>query len=146
MPKSIIERVFLLQKVQFFRALSVDDLAGVAAICTEGHAQPGQIIYKEGHLGDSMYVIISGGIELIYNLKPLMVLHAGDSFGQTSILDGGSRPVTAKAGEEGVDFVRIARQPLLDLMADRPELVSGLFAELGTRVRELIALTQIRGE
>ena len=144
MPKSIIERVFLLQHVQFFGTLSVDDLAGVASICTEGHAEPRQTIYNEGEIGDSMYVIISGGIELQVKDNTLMVLHAGDSFGQTSILDGGLRPVSAKAGEEGVDFVRIARQPLLDLMADRPELVSGLFAELGTRVRELIALTQDR--
>jgi hypothetical protein len=30
----------------------------------------------------------------------------------------------------------------LDLMADRPELVNGLFAELGMRIRELIKLSQ----
>ena len=27
-------------------------------------------------------------------------------------------------------------------MADRPQLVAGLFAELGTRIRELIELTE----
>ena len=145
MPKSIVERVFLLQKVQFFRGLSVDDLAAVAAICTEGHAEPRALIYEEGEPGDSMYVIVSGGIHLLHLGEPLIDLHAGDSFGQTSVLDGGTRPVTAKAGDEGVDFMRLERQPLLDLMSDRPQLVSGLLAELGKRIRELIALTERGG-
>ena len=71
-----------------------------------------------------------------------MDLHAGDSFGQTSVLDGGARPVTAKAGDEGADFMRLQRQPLQDLMADRPQLVSGLLAELGVRIREFIDRTK----
>lgn len=143
MSKSIVERVFLLQKVQLFRTLSVDDLTAVAANCTEGQAKPGQLIYEEGEPGDSMYVIVSGDIHLFHVGEPLLDLHAGDSFGQTSVLDGGTRPVTAMAGDEGVDFMRLKRQPLLDLMADRPQLVAGLFAELGTRIRELIGLTQL---
>jgi hypothetical protein len=142
MPKSIVERVFLLQSVQLFRGLSVDDLSAVAALCTEGHAEPRSVVYEEGDRADAMYVIISGDIHLLAGGEPLMDLHAGDSFGQTSVLDGGDRPVTAKAGDEGADFMRLQRQPLQDLMADRPQLVSGLLAELGVRIRELIDRTR----
>jgi CRP-like cAMP-binding protein len=142
MPKSILEKVFLLQDVQLFRGLAVDDLAAVAAITTEGHADPQQVIYEEGLPGDSMYVIISGEIHLLHNGRGLLDLNAGDSFGQTSILDGGPRPVTAKAGDEGVDFVRLERQPFMDLMTDRPELMNGLMVELGDRIRELIKLSE----
>ncbi|MCC7385016.1 MAG: HEAT repeat domain-containing protein [Deltaproteobacteria bacterium] len=145
MPKSILERVFLLQNVQLFRGLSVDDLSAVAAITTDGHAEPRQVVYEEGQLGDSMYVITSGDIHLLRGGQSLLDLHAGDSFGQTSILDGGPRPVTAKAGDEGADFVRLERQPFMDLMADRPELMNGLFVELAARIRELIKLSQTEG-
>jgi len=145
MPKSIVERVFLLQSVQFFRTLSVDDLSAVAAICKEGHAERREVIYEEGDSGGEMFVIISGGIRLLSKGEPLIDLHAGDSFGQTSVLDGGRRPVTAHAGEEGADYMSIARQPMLDLMADRPALVNGLFAELGMRIRELIDLSHGAG-
>ena len=141
MPKSIVERIFLLQSVQFFRALSVDDLSAVAAICQEAHADRREVIYDQGERGEEMYVIISGGIHLFSDGEPLIDLHAGDSFGQTAILDGGVRPVMARASDEGVDYMSIARQPMLDLMADRPELVNGLFSELGMRLRELIKLT-----
>jgi len=141
MPKSIVERIFLLQSVQFFRALSVDDLSAVAAICQEAHADRREVIYEQGERGEEMFVIISGGIHLFFDGEPLIDLHAGESFGQTAILDGGVRPVMARASDEGVDYMSIARQPMLDLMADRPELVNGLFSELGTRLRELIKLT-----
>ncbi len=146
MPKSIVDKVFLLQGVQLFRGLSVDDLSAVAAITTEGHAEPRQVVYEQGQRGDSLYVVVAGEVHLLRNGAPLLDLQVGESFGQTSILDGGPRPVTAKAGDEGCDYVRLERQPLMDLMADRPELMSGLFVELAARIRELIELTEGQGK
>jgi hypothetical protein len=141
MPKSIIDRLFLLEGVQLFHGLSVDDLAAVAALTTEGHADPGAIIYREGDPGDSMAVITSGEVHLIRANQALMDLGVGDSFGETSILDKGPRPVTARAGDAGVDFLVLERAPFLDLIADRPPIVNGLFVVIGRRLRQLLELT-----
>ncbi len=141
MPKSIVEKIFILEGVQLFHGLSVDDLAQVAALTTDGHADPGQVIYRQGDPGNSMYVIFSGEVRLLKDGKPLMDLNAGDSFGQVSILDGGPRPVSAQAGDEGVDYLYLEREPFLDLITDRPEVTSGLFAVLARRLRELVDLT-----
>ncbi len=141
MPKSIIDRVFVLEGVQLFHGLSVDDLASVAAIATEGHIPAGEIIYRQGDPGDSMYVIVPGEVHLPRGDDPLMDLYAGDSFGQVSILDSGPRPVTARAGDEGVDYLYLERDPFLDLIADRPGVVNGLFVTLARRRRELVDLT-----
>lgn len=141
MPKAIIDRVFVLEGVQLFHGLSVDDLAAVAALTTEGHAAPREIIYHEGDPGDSMFVIASGEVHLYRGNDPLMDLYAGDSFGQVSILDRGPRPVTAEAGDEGVDYLVLQRDPFLDLIADRPGVVNGLFVTLARRLRELVDLT-----
>jgi hypothetical protein len=141
MPKSIIDRLFLLEGVQLFHGLSVDDLAAVAALTTEGHADPGEVIYREGDPGDSMGVITSGEVHLVRGQQSLMDLGVGDSFGETSILDRGPRPVTARAGDEGVDFLVLERAPFMDLIADRPPIVHGLFVVLGRRLRQLLDLT-----
>lgn len=141
MPKTIVERLFVLEGVQLFHGLSVDDLAAVAAIVTEGHAEGGEVIYAQGDPGDSMYIIASGEVRLLKDGKPLMDLSAGDSFGQVSILDQGSRPVTAQASFEGVDYLYLKRAPFMDLIADRPEVVGGLFVVLARRLRELVNLT-----
>ena len=141
MPKSIVDRVFLLESVQLFHGLGVDDLAAVAAVVTEGHADPGQVIYRQGDPGDSMYILVSGEVHLLKNGQLLMDLYQGDSFGQVSILDGGARPVSAKAGDEGVDYLCLEREPFMDLLADRQEVVNGLFVVLARRLRELVELT-----
>jgi hypothetical protein len=141
MPKSIVDRVFVLQSVQLFHGLSVDDLTAVAALTAEGHAGPGEVIYKEGDPGDSMYVIVSGDVRLLRSGQTLMELFQGDSFGQTSILDRGPRPVTAQAGDEGVDYLVLERGPFMDLLIDRPAVVNGLFIVLARRLRELVDLT-----
>ncbi len=141
MPKSIVDRVFVLEGVQLFHGLSVDDLAAVAAITTEGHAAGGEIIYRQNDPGDSMYIIASGEVRLLKDGQPLMDLYAGDSFGQVSILDHGPRPVTARAGDEGADYLYLEREPFLDLIADRPEVINGLFVVLARRLRELVDLT-----
>lgn len=140
-PKEIIDRVFLLEGVQLFHGLAVDDLAAVAALTTEGHAEPRQIIYREGDPGSSMYIIISGEVRLLRGEQTLMDLTQGDSFGQVSILDQGPRPVTARAGDEGVDYLQLERGPFMDLVTDRPAVTSGLFIVLARRLRELVELT-----
>ncbi len=141
MPKSIIDRVFVLETVQLFHNLPVDDLAAVAELCTEGNANPREVIYEEGQGGDSMFVIVSGEVHLARHGEPLLDLFAGDSFGQVSILDGGLRPVSAQAGDEGVQYLELEREPFMDLMMDRPEVVHGLFGVLARRLRELVALS-----
>ena len=142
MPKTIIDRLFQLQNVQPFRDLSIDDLTAVASLATHGHAEPREEIYREGEPGDAMYIILSGDIHLLSQGATLLDLHVGDSFGQTSILDGGPRPVTAKAGDLGVDYMRIERQAFMDLMVDRPALMNAMLAELAARIRELVEISR----
>jgi hypothetical protein len=141
MPSSIVDRVFVLESVQLFHNLSVDDLAAVAELCAEGHADPREVIYREGEPGDSLFVILSGEVHLLREARPVLDLFAGDSFGQVSLLDGGRRPVTAQAGDEGVEYLVLEREPFMDLMVDRPEVVKGLFETLARRLRELVELT-----
>ncbi len=141
MPKSLVERVFVLEAVQLFHNLPIDDLTAVAELCIEGHAEPRAVIYEENEPGESMFVIVSGEVHLTRRQERLLDLSTGDSFGQVSILDGGRRPVTATAGDEGVQYLILERAPFMDLIMDRPEVVTGLFAVLARRLRELVQMS-----
>lgn len=140
MPRSLIDRVFILEEVQLFRGLLVDDLTAVAELCEELSAPPKTVFYNEGDPGDALFVIILGEVHLYRDGTPLMDLFTGDSFGQVSLLDQGPRPVTAIAGEDGVELLKLERQPFMDLVTDRPRVSGGLFEILARRLRELIAL------
>ncbi len=139
--RALIDKVFVLEDVQLFRGLSVDDLTAVADLCEERHAAASEVFYRQGEPGDSLYVLVAGEVRLERDGSALMTLLSGDSFGQVSLLDGGARPVTAVAGLDGALVLALARGPFLDLVEDRPLVASGLFAVLARRLRELVAMT-----
>jgi hypothetical protein len=144
MSRALIDKVFVLEEVQLFRGLSVDDLAAVAELCDEAHAPPGHVFYRQGEPGDALFVIVTGEVHLERDGAPLLELRAGDSFGQVSLLDRGERPVTATAGADGADVLRLERQPFMDLVHDRPQVAGGLFEILARRLRELVAMSKGR--
>lgn len=143
MDQPFIERVLLLENVDLFANLSLDDLSALANIATERECGPSEDVYKEGERGDAMYVIAAGEIELLKGDKVIMTLRSGESIGQVSFMDGGPRPVGARvsSGRSGASLLTIDRQLFMDLLADRIELVNGMFVVLAQRLRKLIDMT-----
>ena len=138
-PDNIIDRLFLLEHVDLFESLDTDDLVEIASISGEYICPAGEVLYREGDEGDSLYVIVSGGVELHHHGKVIMQLVEGQSVGQVSFLDRGPRPVTARAWSRGeTHLLRIERGTLMDLLTDRPGLMHALFGVLASRLRKLI--------
>ncbi len=59
---SIIEKVIFLQDVDIFKHISSEDLSHVASITVEQNVDEGKLIYKEGDVSDSMYMVIEGKV------------------------------------------------------------------------------------
>ena len=140
MPDFVIDRLFILESAQLFQGLSVDALTKVASITEEGRAKPNETIYRQGEPGDTMYIIVAGDVRLLKDGVTLMERQPGDSFGQVSLLDRGTRPLTAQARAEGADLLMLQRGPFMDMLFHEPDLVSGMFALLARRLRELIEI------
>ncbi|MCP4498508.1 MAG: cyclic nucleotide-binding domain-containing protein [Deltaproteobacteria bacterium] len=138
MEKSQVERLFVLEHVDLFEGLSVDELTAIASIAEDMEAGPNEVLYREGDVGDALFVVVHGSIDLHKSNALLMTLVEGESLGQTSFLDRGPRPVTATVGIEGATFMRISRADLMDLMADRPGLMRAFFEVIGSRLRALL--------
>ncbi len=140
MADPLVERLFLLEDVDLFRGLSADDLLAIAALAGELVVEPGQVLYREGDLGnDNLYVIVDGVIELTRGGKLLMTLQPGESAGQVSFVDKGPRPVTARIADgKPARLLVVEREQFFDLMADRTSLMNGFFDVLANRLRSLI--------
>lgn len=148
MDQPFIERVLLLEHVDLFANLSMDDLSALANIAVDRDYAPGAAVYKEGDRGNAMYVIAAGEVELLKGDKVIMSLHDGESIGQVSFMDGGPRPVGARITHDsaGASLLVIERQLFMDLLADRVELANGMFVVLAQRLRKLIDMTGPRAE
>ena len=59
--------------------------------------EDGEEIVKEGEMDDRFYVIVSGRVAVMRNIKVVGELDAGDCFGETSYVRGAKRLATIKA-------------------------------------------------
>jgi len=135
---STIERVFLLEGVHAFAEGDVDDLVALAQISREMHCRRGQVIYREGDEAGALYVVVEGRVICTRGGREVLSMSARDTFGQTSVLDGGRRPVTAVVASEEAHLLAIDRDDLLALIGDRPELLRGIFNAVTRHLRDVL--------
>lgn len=137
--EQVVEKVFLLEGVSIFEKCSVDDLSALAAIAAEKRFAAGEVIFRENDPGDSLYVIVDGKVRTEKEGNPIMEQGPKEAFGETSLLDGLPRPASTRALTDARVLV-IDRQDFLDLLADRPEILQGLFAVLTRQMRQVLEL------
>ena len=143
MSDELIDRIFLLQRVELFSELNIDELAAIADLARTERYEPGQAIYREHDPSTALFVIISGDVSFHRDGNFLLRLGAFESFGQVGFLDRKPRPASATAARrgDGVDLMVIDRQDFLDLVADRVEVLNGVFTVLTRRLREVVEAT-----
>jgi len=90
----VIER---LRAVMMLRPLPVSTIEHLARNVREESAEPGQVVIKQGQVGDSFYVIIDGEVEVKENGSLLRVLSAGECFGEIALLRDVPRTTTVQA-------------------------------------------------
>ena len=106
--------------------------------------EAGKVIFNRGDPGESMYVVISGEVEITVknDTGETMVLEraqAGDFFGEISLLDMGPRTATAKVVTD-VEAVVVDRGDLDELLKVRPESAQMFLTAMGKRLRETARL------
>jgi HEAT repeat protein len=143
MSQATVQKLFLLEEVHVFSQSDVDDVAAVAAIAREARFRKGERIYSQGDPGDALYVIVEGMVDAMSNGEHVLRMRAKDTFGDVSLLDGAPRPNDTFAVEDTRVLV-IDRRDFLDLLADRPELLTGFFRAVSQQLRELIKASETR--
>ena len=138
MDPKIIERVFLFEGVDAFEESNVDDLVALAQISREERYRRGDVIYREGDEAGALYVVIEGRVVCTRGGREVLRVEKRDTFGQTSVLDGGRRPVTAVVASDEARVLAIDRHDLLALIADRPELLRGIFNAVTRHLRDIL--------
>ncbi len=138
----------LLRDVPLFQTLDDAERTAVAALMTEARFAAGATLFRENDPGGVMYLIRDGRVELWVTDEerakvPVDTLHAGDFFGELTLLDGGLRSTSATALED-LDCLALERRPFVDLLARRPEMALDLLAALVKRIRKTDELLKHR--
>jgi CRP-like cAMP-binding protein len=94
------------------------------------------VIFKEGDHGESMFVIISGKVDVIQNDHSITQLERGTCIGEMALLDHESRSADAITLEESV-LLKIDQEGFFQLMASNPEIMKQIVKILTRRVRSM---------
>ena len=103
---------FLLE-TPMFEKLDPSEIKQLVHIIEVKEFPAGEVLFKEGDLGDAWYALYRGKVDVIKDVgegeKEIYPLDAGACFGEIAILDGQPRSATIKAIEDSV-ALRISRE------------------------------------
>ncbi len=137
MNEQTLRKLFALEGVEIFAQSDVDDLAAVATVAREQSFHKGEEVYAEGDPGDALFVIVEGLVEARRDGEVVLTMHARESFGETSLFDGAPR-VNSVIAIADTKLLVIDRRDFLDLLADRPELLTGMFRVLSRQLKSMV--------
>jgi ATP-binding cassette subfamily B protein len=131
-----------LRNVPIFAGLEAPALGQVAARLTPERFAPGETILRMGDVGDKMYIVQRGQVEVLaadpaMQLRPLAALREGDYFGEMALLRDAPRAATVRA-RTPVEAYSLGKDNLLALLQGNPALRGAMEEVVVARARELM--------
>jgi len=131
-----IEKVILLQDIEVFKEVRVEDLAYIAAITEEVTFQPETNLYEINDSADSLYLVLDGKVRLHRNGQEISVSGPQEAFGTWALFDNQPRVATATALEETL-VLKISREDFYDLLSDHVRIAEAMLRSLARSLRSL---------
>ena len=132
----------ILAATELFADAPPEVLESVASAATARDLVRGDVLFEEGTVPHSLFVVLSGriaiaiGNELDHRESMVALMEAGDLFGELGMLDEGSRSASARALEAS-GVLEIPYTAVQEVFADRPQLLWGVTRLLAKRLRAM---------
>lgn len=140
----------LLAQIPLFDTLAAEDLDALARRMTERAFKPGEVVFNKGDLGSSMYVVLSGAVQIFLPgtgaEDPRVVLkdaRTGEYFGELSLFDDKPRSASVEAVVE-TTLLELTREEFSDHLSKSRNAAMAILAEMAERLRETNALLSQR--
>jgi CRP/FNR family cyclic AMP-dependent transcriptional regulator len=105
----------------------------------EENYQPGEIIFRAGDEGDTMFVVREGAVELLVGDRVVAVVHAGDVFGEMALIEESNRSATARA-QTACKVHTVTRRRFRFMVQENPWFALHVMRTLSDRIRAMNAI------
>lgn len=127
-----------LKKNALFAGIEVSELRRFLPRLEKKYYSRRDLVFKEGDPSQAIYLILSGQIKIIgrdaYGRHAvLMYLHAGDFFGETSMITGQTRSVTAEVVIDA-DLLIMEMDIFEEISREEPRILHNLLRTLNQRI------------
>jgi len=139
---SSIEKIVFLKQVPLFEKISIEELGRIASIAEEARYEANDMIVTQGELGDRLYIVKSGLIEISGEndqgiIGTLNIVQEKQSFGESSLFASQPSQVTAQILLDEAELLEIKANELLKLIRLYPEIGIGLLKTVSQRMSNL---------
>jgi CRP/FNR family transcriptional regulator, cyclic AMP receptor protein len=135
---STLEKILFLRQVDLFSEFSVRELGMLASKTQEVEYSWEDVIFREGDVGDALYLILGGKVKVVReegeHKKVIAVLEERTCFGEMAILSNERRTATIEAASP-VTLLKIKREDFRNLIIQKPEMAFPIFNILIKRVK-----------
>jgi len=128
------EKVKMLKTVSIFARTADHVLAAIAPLLEHNRLTANETLFEKGDLGNSMYIIYKGNVCVHDGNETIRELSDSDIFGEMTALDPMPRSASVTATSE-THLYRLDQETLLELMAERTEILQGVVQVLCHRLR-----------
>eukprot|EP00981_Chlorochromonas_danica_P000013 scaffold17_cov187-Ochromonas_danica.AAC.9 len=115
--------VSMLKKVSILSSLSDSQLSTIARRLSSKQFIEGEIIIKQGDVGDSFYMLIEGAVSIQVNHITVATLEPGTFFGEMALLSNEKRSATVSAVCDTTCLV-LSRNDFNDLLGPLDEIIA----------------------
>jgi HEAT repeat protein/CRP-like cAMP-binding protein len=121
-----------LRELPLFRSVSVDELFRIATAAKQVRHETGTSLQAEGATVDTIHLLLDGTVVASGTHAAPETIEAPAALGFAEALEGASSRRSVKTSGVAVTLA-LTSDELRSLLADNPELVRGLFAEMANR-------------
>jgi CRP/FNR family cyclic AMP-dependent transcriptional regulator len=135
----------LLAEIPLFEGLSDEDREALGRRLTEKKFQPGQSVFKKDDAGSSMYIVLSGSVQIFLPADgevqrvALKDLRTGEYFGELSLFDDKPRSASVEAIVE-TTLLELTREDLAEHIGRSKTAAIAILSEMAERLRETNAM------
>lgn len=139
----------VLQKSRLFEGLLPEEIEMLAELTQQKSFPAGGVVFEQGEVGDSLYLIVSGSVEVVRKRADgsshvIATLKAPDFFGEMSLIDKEYRSASIRAVEDTVmlclttenlhSFHRVYRNGFTLLVINIARVLSGRLRETNEKL------------
>ena len=130
-----IEKVIILKSIDLFSKIPESDLLILAMEFETVRFKANTVVMTQGDMGDSMYILASGEVNVDVDTQRVATLKDKNIFGELAIFDPEPRSATVTTTKDTVLFT-IKSDVMYDLISRYPNVSRGIIKILSKRVRE----------
>jgi CRP-like cAMP-binding protein len=130
----------LLKNLNIFSSLDDAAISQLSAHCRRRKFRAGEALFHEGDPGLTLYVIISGSVNIQRDTAAGTTVHLarrgpGDPFGEMALIDGKPRMADAVTATP-TEFLILDREAFIQCVQQSPRIAFGVMGYLADRLRE----------